>query len=461
MVQKINKNVFLFLIGDFLLFYAALFLALQLRPNSWNAGWESIIIHIVAFLPLFFLYEIVLYTSGLMDRKFVPSRRKIFDLLLRAHLVATLLMFIYFYIANNFLAHTLLADKLVADKLVVDSNAVMIAPQAMLIVFSTLLFVFIYSWKILRKQFFNINPEKALLIGDDKEVEENFGTNYLWGMNVVEKITHNEDLPAIEKILANKQIDSVIVDIDNYPRIDVLYKLVYKQINIYNLAMIKEELSEKIDLKNVNDLWFITNIRSRDGMFDLAIKRFFDLLLAIPVLLIYALAFPVLSYLVKKDGGSIFFDMPRVGLGGKIFHIRKFRSMSPDLEGDKKLVGHTKKVTRIGAFMRKTGLDELPQVMSVIKGDMSFIGPRPEIPTLVEKYTEEIEHYQIRHLVKPGLSGWAQVMQESAPHHTADVDLTREKLAYDLYYIKNHSPFLYFIIVLKTIKSVLNRTNHG
>ena len=135
--------------------------------------------------------------------------------------------------------------------------------------------------------------------------------------------------------------------------------------------------------------------------------------------------------------------------------------MSPDPEGDKQLVGHTKEVTKIGAFMRKTGLDELPQVMSIIKGDMSFIGPRPEIPSLVEEYTEQIEHYMIRYLVKPGLSGWAQVMQKSAPHHTADVDLTREKLAYDLYYIKNHSAFLYFIIVLKTIKSVLNRTNHG
>jgi lipopolysaccharide/colanic/teichoic acid biosynthesis glycosyltransferase len=111
--------------------------------------------------------------------------------------------------------------------------------------------------------------------------------------------------------------------------------------------------------------------------------------------------------------------------------------------------------------MRKTALDELPQVMSVIKGDMSFIGPRPEIPSLVEKYEKEIEHYQIRHLVKPGLSGWAQVMQKQAPHHSADVELTREKLAYDLFYIKNHSPFLYIIIVLKTIKSLMNRTNHG
>jgi lipopolysaccharide/colanic/teichoic acid biosynthesis glycosyltransferase len=225
---------------------------------------------------------------------------------------------------------------------------------------------------------------------------------------------------------------------------------------------IREELSEKIDLDRINELWFITNIRSQEGIMVATVKRFFDLILSIPVLIGYLLVFPFLAFLVTRDGGGIFFEMPRVGVAGKVFTIRKFRSMSPDPEGDdKKLVDHKKTVTKIGAFMRKTALDELPQVMSVIKGDMSFIGPRPEIPSLVEKYEKEIEHYQIRHLVKPGLSGWAQVMQKQAPHHSADVELTREKLAYDLFYIKNHSPFLYIIIVLKTIKSLMNRTNHG
>lgn len=443
MIKKINKNSFLFFIIDAVIFYTALLLALTLRPNSWDVDLTSFILHAAQFLPLFVLYEVVLYTSGLLDRKFVPSRRKIFDLLLRAHLVATLLMFIYFYIATNIFG-------------------VEIEPLFILVIFSVLLFIFFFGWKILPSKTFNIKPDRVLLVGDDQEVEGSFGhSNYLWDMIVAKKISNIEDVNALEASVKRDNIDTIIVDIDNYPRHDILVKLISRQIKIHDLSMIKEELSEKIDLQTISDLWFIKNIKSKEDMFVSAIKRFFDLVLAIPVLLLYGLSFPIISYIVKKDGGSIFFDMPRVGKGGKVFHIRKYRSMSPDPEGNKELVGHTKTVTKIGAFMRKTGLDELPQVMSVIKGDMSFIGPRPEIPSLVEKYTEEIEHYQIRHLVKPGLSGWAQVMQEKAPHHTADVELTREKLAYDLYYIKNHSAFLYLIIVLKTIKSLLNRTNHG
>ena len=145
------------------------------------------------------------------------------------------------------------------------------------------------------------------------------------------------------------------------------------------------------------------------------LKRFFDLVLAVPVLIIYGLLLPVLSYWVRKDGGDTFFEMQRVGMKGEIFTIRKFRSMTPDLGEDKQLVGHSKEVTKIWGIHAQDGLDELPQVMSVIQGNMSFIGPRPEIPSLVEKYEKEIEHYQIRHLVKPGLSGWAQVMQTNAP----------------------------------------------
>ncbi len=440
MNHKFNKYVLFFLVGDFVLFYAALYLVLFIRSGHW----ESLSNHFLFFLPLFLLYEVVLYISGILDRKFVPSPKRVFDLLLRGHLVATILMFVYFYLAGKFFGEH------------------MIDPGLILVMFSIVLFAVIYAWKLFRARLFNVKPVKAILIGEDKDIEENFRRANLWDMHIVEQFPDINDTDAIEKLLEERDdIGAVIVDIDRYPRLDMLYKLIFKNINILNLVTIKEELSEKIDLDRINELWFITNIRSQEGLVVTSLKRVFDLLLSVPVLIIYGLSFPILSFLVKRDGGEVFFEMPRVGMAGKVFTIRKFRSMSPDPDDEKKLVGHKKEVTKIGAFMRKTGLDELPQVMSVIRGDMSFIGPRPEIPSLVKKYEKEIEHYQIRHLVKPGLSGWAQVMQENAPHHSADVELTREKLAYDLYYIKNHSPFLYLIIVLKTIKSLMNRTNHG
>jgi len=443
MNHKFNKYVLFFLIGDFLLFYAALYIAVDIRDEYWGDKINHSFLYL-SFIPVFFIYEVVLYISGILDRRFVPSRKKVFDLLLRGQLVATILMFVYFYFGNI----------VVKD---------MISPGVLLIIFSLILFVFIYTWKILRGRMFNVQPVRVMLIGSDTQIEKSFSDNNLWDMKLVKKISEAEEVEAIDEILNDDEnhIDAVIVDIDKYPRLDVLYKLIFKNINILNLITIKEELSEKIDISRINELWFITNIRSQEGYLVSLLKRFFDLVLAIPVLIIYGLAFPILAYWVKKDGGEIFFEMPRVGQGGRVFTIRKFRSMSPDPKGDIQLVEHEKVVTKIGGIMRKTGLDELPQVMSIIRGDMSFIGPRPEIPSLVEKYEKEIEHYQVRHLVKPGLSGWAQVMQEEAPHHSADVELTREKLAYDLYYIKNHSIFLYLIIVLKTIKSLANRTNHG
>ncbi len=112
----------------------------------------------------------------------------------------------------------------------------------------------------------------------------------------------------------------------------------------------------------------------------------------------------------------------------------------------------------MGNILRKTRIDELPQLWNVLVGDISLIGPRPELPTGVAIYDKEIPYYNIRHLIKPGLSGWAQIHQENHPHHGAEVNLTREKLTYDIYYIKNHSFWLDIKIALKTIKALLSRT---
>ena len=115
-------------------------------------------------------------------------------------------------------------------------------------------------------------------------------------------------------------------------------------------------------------------------------------------------------------------------------------------------------ITRIGRWLRKSRIDELPQLWSVFKGDMSMIGPRPEIPSLVKHYEDEISYYNVRHLIKPGLSGWAQLYHNDPPKINADSEKTRRKLSYDLYYIKNRSLMLDLKIALKTIKALLSRS---
>lgn len=440
MNTKLNKNITIVLLGDFLLFFLAILIIVFARYNNYFS--EALKLHFIEFLPAFFIYEIVLFTSGILDKKFVQTPKRIFDVLLPAHLIATLVLALYFYFISFF-------------------ETSQITPRTNLLLFSLLLFIFIYSWKILRMKHMKSRPIRALMIGDDREIEELFSRSNFWDMRVISKLPRTESTETIGKILKEERIEAVIVSFDDYPNIHLLYPFIFDNIIVYDANMLKEEISEKIDLNRINEVWFLKNVKGREDTWFTYMKRFIDLLLSIPVLILYALAYPILAYIIKKDGGDVFFEMDRVGKGRKVFTIRKFRSMSADPVGESAVIDHKKVVTKIGEIMRKTGLDELPQVMSVIKGDMSFIGPRPEIPSLVEKYEKEIPFYQMRHLVQPGLSGWAQVMQENAPHHTADVDLTREKLAFDLYFIKHHSIFMYFKIVMKTAKSILNRTNHG
>lgn len=439
MKHKINRMFISSFFEDLLIFYFALFSSLGIRDFTYlELNWFD---HLIIFFPLFLIYEIILYIAGLYDKQFIPGKKQVFDQLLPAHLISILIMALYFYMASYLGDH-------------------IITPRTNLILFSIILFCLIYLWKVYKYKIIAPGSYNVVLIGHDEEIELASSQNNLFGFKIIQKLDTENASDIYDYIRSTNAVNAVIVDIDNYPHTQLLYDLIAKNIHIVDLITIKEELTDKIDIKNVSDKWLIKNLKINESVSSKMTKRSFDLILAVPVMIIYIATLPILYFLITRDGGSAFFEMPRVGKGGQIFQLRKFRSMTPDTFGSMQLIDHHKEITKLGYILRKTGLDELPQVMHVIRGEMSFIGPRPEIPELVEQYTKEIKHYNMRHLVTPGLSGWAQVMQETAPHHKANNDLTQEKLAYDLYYIKNHSVFLYIIIVLKTLKSLLNRTNH-
>ena len=160
---------------------------------------------------------------------------------------------------------------------------------------------------------------------------------------------------------------------------------------------------------------------------------------------------------MKLEGrGPIFTYQDRIGRNNRIIRILKFRTMLFNDNGDWQNKGVINKVTRVGNFLRKTRLDEFPQLWNVLRGDISLIGPRPEFPEAVKHYTDEISYYNIRHLIKPGLSGWAQIHQDKHPHHGLDSLETADKLSYDLYYIKNRSFLLDIKIALRTLKTLLS-----
>ncbi|WP_321392627.1 TIGR03013 family XrtA/PEP-CTERM system glycosyltransferase [Emcibacter sp.] len=217
-----------------------------------------------------------------------------------------------------------------------------------------------------------------------------------------------------------------------------------------------EQQSGTVNLESVNPSWMIFS----DGFggaksLDLLIKRLFDISAS---LLLLTLSLPVLimtAILVKTTShGPVFYRQERVGLGGKTFEVMKFRSMAVNAEADgvpqwaKK---NDARVTTIGKIIRTTRIDEIPQIFNVLKGDMSFVGPRPERPFFVEKLGETIPYYHERHRVKPGITGWAQL---NYPYGASEED-SRKKLEYDLYYIKNYSVFLDFLILIQTVRVVL------
>lgn len=183
-------------------------------------------------------------------------------------------------------------------------------------------------------------------------------------------------------------------------------------------------------------------------------KRVFDICAALLLLVGLSPVIAAAAIAIRLDTpGPVLYRQRRIGLGGREFEIFKFRSMRSDAEKDgaRWAAEDDDRVTRVGRFIRRTRIDEIPQAINILKGEMSFVGPRPERPEFVRLLEQEIPHYHERHIVKPGITGWAQVKYV----YTASVEGARDKLAYDLYYIKHFSPVLDLLIVLMTVRVAL------
>ncbi|PKM15748.1 MAG: sugar transferase [Gammaproteobacteria bacterium HGW-Gammaproteobacteria-2] len=274
---------------------------------------------------------------------------------------------------------------------------------------------------------------------------------------VPEAVAIRPDMPLVEYALS-EQIDEIVVAPDErrggLPMADML-ACVQRGITMTDLSTFFEREAGMVKLDVVDPSWLVFS-----GGFDQSAtrrlsKRFFDLIAATALLLV-AWPFMLLVALAVwlETGAPIFYSQTRVGRGGKPFDVIKFRSMRVDAEGDGKARWATKnddRTTRVGRFIRLTRLDELPQLFNVLRGDMSFVGPRPERPQFVEQLNQEIRYYDIRHSVKPGLTGWAQLRYP----YGASVRDAEEKLKFDLFYVKNQGMLFDVMIMLQTVEVVL------
>jgi exopolysaccharide biosynthesis polyprenyl glycosylphosphotransferase len=251
------------------------------------------------------------------------------------------------------------------------------------------------------------------------------------------------------------QIHEVVVAIDHTVEKDLFHQLAECQahgIRVSLMPDLYEQLCRKVPIEHIDPAWVLHVLQGRRvfSRFQLGLKRLLDLALGFAGLIMLALALPIVALVIRLDSaGPIFYRQVRSGRAGKLFRVVKFRTMDTNAEKDGRARWAAKddpRITRVGRFLRKSRLDELPQVLNVLNGEMSFVGPRPERPEFIGGLEQEIPFYRIRLMVKPGLTGWAQTQYGYG--NTTDDALV--KLQYDFYYLRNWSLWLDLYIIVRT-----------
>jgi sugar transferase (PEP-CTERM system associated) len=265
-----------------------------------------------------------------------------------------------------------------------------------------------------------------------------------------------KDLARHVQILGVSEVVLAIEERRNALPLQDLLRIKTAGVHVNDFSSFMERETGRVDLDTLNPSWLIFSDGFSSGrMVSSAAKRVFDVLVSLALLVFTAPVIALFAALVRLDsGGPAFFRQTRVGLYGQPFKLTKLRSMRADAESDGRAQfaqADDPRITRVGRIIRKLRIDELPQAWSVLKGEMSFVGPRPERPEFVAELDDKLPYYAERHMVKPGITGWAQINYP----YGANLEDSRQKLEYDLYYAKNYTPFLDLLILLQTLRVIL------
>ena len=448
------KRFFLFL-GDVLILYLSLYLTLFFRYGpDFNS---QISIHLIPFSLLFIFWITVFYIAGLYELNLSKNLPDFYSSLFKSIAISGAIAVLFFYL----------------------SPFVQIAPRRNLLIYLAIFTGLISLWRylynrLLEKTFKN----NTIIVGFDqisfefaKFLNRNpqYGYNLRYAFDISEQAAFSfRDIDFrqlrgtrdMERILNDEHINTIILSPEAYrlPNIiDFFYKASKKGIQFVNLATAYERILKKVPLEAISQFWFLEKVSRQEKRFYEFVKRTIDIVLSLIGLAGLIAIFPFVSPAIKiTSAGPLFYRQGRVGKGGKIFEVVKFRTMIQNAEqnGAVWATKEDSRVTKFGRFLRKTRLDELPQVFNILKGEMAVVGPRAERPEFVEKFKKEIPFYEERLLVRPGLTGWAQI------NYGKDLNPsdTKEKLQYDLYYIKNRSLTIDLAIILKTIKTIFSAT---
>jgi exopolysaccharide biosynthesis polyprenyl glycosylphosphotransferase len=337
-----------------------------------------------------------------------------------------------------------------------------IAPKTILFIYIAIASVAMLVWRYYASLFvLRYRKQNSVIIGSGKSFHmlvDELSRNPHTGITLISVIDLDTyEVGRIGDVLRTTNPDSIIADLRD-ERIKryfgELYKRMWEGAAVYDIINVYEDVFDMVPLDILNQEWIFRHINNARRM--QLIKRMMDIIVSIPALIIPLVTYPFIYLAVKlEDGGPFLYKHTRIGRYGMPFTMYKLRSMA---HGETNELKETKGVTKVGSFIRKTRLDEFAQLWNVLRGDVSLIGPRPESPKLVEEYSQAIPFYPMRHIVRPGLSGWAQIQQSEVPKFGIDVNQTSTKLSYDIYYLEHEDIWLDLAIVLKTVKVLLSKS---
>ncbi len=431
MSNTLNLRKFLLLLGDIILLYLSLFVTIFFGFGD-ELKWKWIYPHLLPFSILYFFWLIIFYIFGLYDLKIIKSPI-FYTKVIGAILTGLGVGIAFFYLITSF----------------------GITPRSNLALDVLIFGIFFLAWrKIFYTLFSSHLLNRTAIIGEGPETQEltkEITNRPYLGYKLITLDISRELLPQIKE----NKIDTLIIpnDLASNPWMTKnLYQSLPARVNFMDWAMAYETICDKIPVSFVTQTWFLENLREGEKKIYDGLKRGVDVVLTgvlliaiVPLLLLIGLAIKL------EDHGPIFYSQERIGKDGKPFFLFKFRSMRIGAESKTGPVWAKKedpRVTRVGKLLRRTHLDELPQMVNVLKGEISLVGPRPERPEFVKELEKEIPYYHIRHLLRPGFTGWAQLKFR----YGRSVMDSKEKFQYDLYYLKKRSFLLDLGILLKTFQ---------
>ncbi|KKW22908.1 MAG: sugar transferase [Candidatus Kaiserbacteria bacterium GW2011_GWC2_52_8b] len=434
------------LLGDIAVFVASLWLTLILRNFS-IPSLGLLQTHLVPFSILFGMWIVVFFIAGLYGKHTRLFRTRLFSTILYTQTINMIIAALFFFIIPMF----------------------GLAPKTILILYLIVSFPLIFFWRVtLFPRLRTTRKLKGVLLASGPDAKaladeiQNDG-RYPFTFDYIIDTGHAPTHEIIQQACRVAEVDDVtflVVDFSDKAvsaALPIIYDAAFhkRRFALLDAIELYQELFDREPLSLMNYEWVLANI-SASRSYDF-LKRMIDVAGAVILGLLSLILYPFAIVAIKlDDGGDIFITQHRTGRYQQPIRIIKFRSMSGNDEGMYDDSGKSKlKVTRVGRWLRVLRIDEIPQLWNVFVGDLSLVGPRPELPSLVQQYNARIPYYSARYLISPGLMGWAQLKHDRHPHHGTDIIATKEKLSYDLYYLKHRSLLLDVFIILQTIRILL------